>query len=50
MWEEHLLKEREQRIKQEADIGPNMVEVPVQQLSKAEEMNDEANSDNKTKG
>ena len=27
-------KERERRLKQEADIGPNMVEIPVQHVPK----------------
>ncbi|KAK5087410.1 hypothetical protein LTR70_000266 [Exophiala xenobiotica] len=50
IWEEHLQKQREQRTKQEADIGPNMVEVPVQKLSKQEEINTGNDSGSQIKG
>jgi len=50
VWEEHLQKQREQRIKQEADIGPDMVEVPVQKMSKQEEMNTGNDTGSQIKG
>lgn len=40
VWQEYQQRDREQRIKRAADVGPNMVEVPVQQMSNRESKKD----------
>jgi len=49
IWQEYQQRDREQKLKQEADIGPNMVEIPVQHPSKLQEKDVSASAGNNKK-